>query len=54
MVNAMKELVYPTKCCKCGSGKVICEDFLDAYVIWIRVECQDCHFFWNEKIDLTI
>ena len=47
-------IVYPEKCCKCGSDRIIREDFVDAYIIWLRIECQDCNFSWREKIDLTI
>ena len=49
-----EEIVYPDECCKCRSKNVLVSDFIDAYIIWLTIYCQDCHNKWREKIDLTI
>ena len=44
---------YPTECPKCH-GKVIVSDWKDAYIIWLHITCQNCGYYWREKIDLTL
>lgn len=50
----IEEIVYPTKCPKCLSDNVLCSDWMDSEYIWIRITCQDCHYFWREKVILYI
>lgn len=48
------EIVIPDQCPKCHSKNVLCSDWKDNYLIYLRITCQDCHFFWRETVDLTI
>ena len=48
------EIRFPEECPKCRSKNVLHDDWADCYIIWVITTCQECHFSWREKIDLTI
>ena len=48
------DIVYPDECPKCRCGNVLCDTWVDSYIVWLNITCQDCHYFWREKVDLTI
>ena len=48
------DIVCPDICPKCRNNNLLCEDWYDAYIVWLNIICQDCYYFWREKVDLTI
>jgi hypothetical protein len=48
------EIVVPGECPKCRNKNVLCSDWIDGYLVYLRINCQNCHFVWRETVDLTI
>ena len=50
------EIIHVDDCPKCHSNIVLHSDWVEdgGQIVHITNSCQKCHYFWREKVDITI